>query len=484
MDFQEKELEILRQAVDKAETIQQKQQINSSEVKQIIQIVEEFLRKKKLVCYGGTAINNILPVYDQFYDKSIEIPDYDFYSNHALDDAKQLADIYSKAGFLEVEAKSGMHHGTYKVFVNFIPVADISQLDKEIFKKIKKQAISVDGILYAPPNFLRMAMYLELSRPKGDVSRWEKVLKRLLILNKHYPLKSQNCTEEPIQRNVDNPSDKSKDLYKIVLDSIASMGLIFFGGYANVLYSKYMPRYQRLKLYEIPDFDVLSEDPKHSATLLRERLLENGYSNINILKHSGIGEIIAPHYEVRVNGETIIFIYEPLACHSYNEINLFGYKLRVATIDTMLSFYLAFIYSDRPYYDDNRIICMAHKLFLVQQKNRLKQKGLLKRFSLNCYGIQETKASMRTKKSDMYKQLKDKRNSKEFEEWFLKYNPSAKSSTAKNPLPNTNKSNKKTPQSKTKKSKHKIKQSKPKKRNPKTKKSKPKNSYLFYKKFL
>lgn len=441
MDYQEKELEILRHAVDKAETIQQKQQINSPEIKQIIQIVEEFLRKKKLVCYGGTAINNILPIYDQFYDKSIEIPDYDFYSNHALDDAKQLADIYSKAGFLEVEAKSGMHHGTYKVFVNFIPVADISQLDKEIFKKIKQQAISVDGILYAPPNFLRMAMYLELSRPKGDVSRWEKVLKRLLILNKHYPLKSFGCNQEPIQRNVDSPSDKSKDLYKIVLDSIASMGLIFFGGYANVLYSKYMPKYQRLKLYEIPDFDVLSENPKHSATLLRERLLENGFSNITILKHNGIGEIIAPHYEVRVNGETIIFIYQPLACHSYNEINLFGYKLRVATIDTMLSFYLAFIYSDRPYYDDNRILCMAHKLFLVQQKNRLKQKGLLKRFSLKCYGVQDTISTMRTKKSDMYKQLKDLRNSREYEEWFLKYNPSSKSSTVKKTK--LNKSNKK-----------------------------------------
>ena len=145
-----------------------------------------------------------------------------------------------------------MHHGTYKVFVNYIPVADISDLDKELFKNIKRKAIAVDGILYAPPNFLRMAMYLELSRPKGDVSRWEKVLKRLLILNKHYPLKSKGCNTESIQRNVDNPSDKSKNLYKIVLDSIASMGLIFFGGYANVLYSKYMPKYERQKLYEIP----------------------------------------------------------------------------------------------------------------------------------------------------------------------------------------------------------------------------------------
>ena len=48
------------------------------------------------MCYGGTAINNILPEEDQFYDKSIEIPDYDFYSPDALGDAKELADLYYK----------------------------------------------------------------------------------------------------------------------------------------------------------------------------------------------------------------------------------------------------------------------------------------------------------------------------------------------------------------------------------------------------
>ena len=136
-----------------------------------------------MVCYGGTAINNILPLEDQFYDKSTELPDYDFFSSNALEHAKELADIYAKHGYDDVEAKSGVHHGTYKVFVNFIPVADITSLPRNLFKSIQNKSIKVDGILYAPPDYLRMAMYLELSRPKGDVSRWEKVLKRLTLLN-------------------------------------------------------------------------------------------------------------------------------------------------------------------------------------------------------------------------------------------------------------------------------------------------------------
>ena len=94
--FEEKELAILREAVDKAEERSGKKIAQSPQIKGIISIVENFLRKKKLVCYGGTAINNILPVQDQFYNKDVEIPDYDFFSPHALEDAKELADIYEK----------------------------------------------------------------------------------------------------------------------------------------------------------------------------------------------------------------------------------------------------------------------------------------------------------------------------------------------------------------------------------------------------
>ena len=82
--FEKMELEILRNAIDKAEMRSGKQLLNSPDVKKIISIVETFLRNKKLICYGGTAINNILPTEDQFYNKDVEIPDYDFFSMDAF----------------------------------------------------------------------------------------------------------------------------------------------------------------------------------------------------------------------------------------------------------------------------------------------------------------------------------------------------------------------------------------------------------------
>ena len=148
MTFEECELAILRQAVDNAETKEGHALIRNPEIKEIISIVETFLRSKKRICYGGTAINNILPFEYQFYDKSVELPDYDFFSPEPLKDAKDLADIYYKHGFTEVEAKAGVHAGTFKVFVNFIPVADITFINREIYKMMGRESIQVNGILF------------------------------------------------------------------------------------------------------------------------------------------------------------------------------------------------------------------------------------------------------------------------------------------------------------------------------------------------
>ena len=150
--------------------------------------------------------------------------------------------------------------------------------------------------------------------------------------------------------------------------------------------------------------------------------------NIKIIKQNYIGDIIAPHYQIKINNDTIAFIYEPIACHSYNIININKQQIKIATIDTMLSFYLAFLYSNRNYYDTDRIVCMAQFLFQVQEHNRLEQKGLLRRFSINCYGHQETIEEMRAEKSNKYQELKSIKNkqNKEYEEWFLRYRPADK----------------------------------------------------------
>ena len=100
--LEEKEMTLLRDAVDAITYKSGKKLLDNENIKKILNILEDFLQSHKTLCYGGTAINNILPEEDQFYDKSIELPDYDFFSPEPLEDAKELADIFYEKGFNEV----------------------------------------------------------------------------------------------------------------------------------------------------------------------------------------------------------------------------------------------------------------------------------------------------------------------------------------------------------------------------------------------
>jgi len=457
MTFQDCELAILRQAVDENDIQKKKKIANSKEVQQMITIVEEFLKKSKCICYGGTAINNILPKESQFYNRDIETPDYDFYSATPLEHAKELADIFFKAGYADVDAKSGAHPGTFKVFVNFIPMADITELHSTLFHNILQDSVKINGILYCPVNFLRMNMFIELSRPEGDVSRWEKVMKRLNLLNKHYPLKSSRCKSATFQRDITITKSLTKHLsntiHKTLFESFVDQGCVFFGGYATSLYNNYTTLKEKQTVALVPEFEVLAENVDLISSIIQESLESEKIKNITIEKHDAIGEVIPKYNEIKVGKTSVAYIYEPIACHSYNELNIDGKNIRIATIDTMLNFYLSFLYGNEEASAGykNRLLCMSRFLFDIEQKHRLEQKGLLKRFSMTCYGKQPTLESIRSEKAAKYQQLKQNKDSYEYKRLFFKYHPTKQSATMsvipkkKNVLPTTYKKPKKHP---------------------------------------
>ena len=422
--FQEKEKFILNKAIEKAEKKVGTRKIKNSNVKEIIRIVETFIEKNNLVCYGGIAINNILPENAQFYDFNTEIPDYDFFSPNAYRDVKKLADILYKEGFENVEAKSGVHKATYRLFVDFFQVADITNIDKKVFNKIQKSAIIRRGIKYSPPNLLRMMSYNELSRPNGQVSRWEKVMKRLVTLNKYFPIKSSRCDQVQFQRDFESDDETKRDIYFNVRNTLIDEGVVFFGGWATSLYGNYMPIKKKEHLdVELPDFDVISNQPEVTANVVKRNIINYGYKSVRIKKHNVIEDVLPQHYEILVDNNSICFIYDNKNCYSYNIIKKNKRNVKVATIDTILKFYLAFVYCDRKYYDVDRLLCMSIYLLQLQNKNKLTQKGLLKRFTTTCYGNEKTIEDIREERHNLYQKTKSKPNSKEYKENFMKYSP-------------------------------------------------------------
>ena len=86
----QRQIERLAAAADEASELIKYESAHNSEIQYAIDIVAKFLRKKKRVCYGGTAINAILPRSLKFYDPQKDLPDYDFFTPHPEQDIKDI----------------------------------------------------------------------------------------------------------------------------------------------------------------------------------------------------------------------------------------------------------------------------------------------------------------------------------------------------------------------------------------------------------
>ena len=397
-----------------AQDILDKENATDPAIKKVMKIVESFIKTHRVMCYGGTAINNLLPKSDQFYDPEKDIPDYDFFAETPQQFAMKLADQIAQAGIDSVEVKPGMHLGTFKVFADYTGVADISFLDKPIFERLWKESIEKDSIHYVPPNFLRMSVYLELSRPRGDVSRWKKVYSRLSLLNKHYPIE---CTKQDSEFSDEKiPTKLKKQIEKVMIQN--DVVLLGYNAYDLQKSSKqdwYLP------------IDLLVEPSKIEkvAGILSE-LIDAKYEK----EYEEYGELLPKHIDIIRNKKVAIRLFETAACHSYHKSSD---GVMIASIPTLLQFFLSIYYGEKAVIDSpERLICTAHTLIEMANNDKKRRFKLLT--PITCVGEQKDLIDMKEEKSEMYKALLHKRNSPEFLKYFFSYNPHEITKTKKQKL--------------------------------------------------
>jgi len=399
-------MEEIEKLAEIAQEQQDKEIAQDPSTRDIISIVHEFIQKEKVMCYGGTAINNILPKKEHFYDYRKDVPDYDFFSETPQKHAKKLADIIFSNGYKDTEVKPGIHLGTYKVFSNYLGVADITFLAKPIFEELWEDSIVKDDIHYVPPNFLRMSMYLELSRPRGDVSRWKKIFTRLTLLNKHYPIK---CSV-PLMEHTDVVESK-EDIQNIMIKENAILL-----GFNAVDYSK-------TREWSFP-IDVLV-DPENYDNLIDELTkVIDGKSK----SYRDFNKLLPEHTDIHKHTH-LIRVYKANACHSYYEIT--KGTLKVASIPTLLQFFLASIYAPTHFKENipqSQFICTSQQLIEMANKSGKKYKLLT---PLTCIGHQETKTDMLKHKSELYEKLSGNKKSKQFYNNFYTYKPKNKTQRKK-----------------------------------------------------
>ncbi len=393
-DF-ESQLERLRQAASKAQKSIDYEVAHDESILRAIDIVESFLRKKHRLCYGGQAINAHLPRRFRFYNPEFTIPDYDFFTPNQDEDIRQLSIALRKAGFEEVSAREGMHEGTIKIYVNYIPVADITAIDNRLYKLLSEREYRENGISYLDANTLRMLMYLELSRPRGEVERWEKVYERLLLLNEFVPVSPVGCKRRVRKYQL------HEDEVTAILHYCIQEGRIFAGadlvGFYNASFTgkkraRWLLHAKRPIYMYTPD---LERDLVHFKYELRH--LNHESAPIKVNRVVAMGGDLVPNMVIITRGDyPILALIEQTACHAYYTVPLkYGTSLRIATLDTLITLYFALGLLKYRFIDLGALECLAQELVELSYRARNSPDTFPFEFiSLECTGHQKRLASL------------------------------------------------------------------------------------------
>ena len=392
---------------------------HNSEVLKSIEVVETFLRRKHRLCYGGQAINAHLPQKYKFYDPKYSIPDYDFFTPDQESDIKELVSMLRESGFAEISDREGMHKGTTKLYVNYIPVADITLIDERLYKLLSEREFKSNGISYMDSNTLRLLMYLELSRPKGEVDRWPKVYERLLLLNEFSPVK--HC--KPYYKKFPKGILEQKEV-DAIMDFVIQEQRVFAGAELNGFYknsfgskhpsAKWILKSRQPIFFYSPD---LAADTKHFTYELQHSSSRKTY----ITKVEALGGDLIPSMTIFLRQNTpFLIILSESACHSYYNIPIRENRyLRVATIDTLITVFFGLALLKYKFMNLNALECLANEL--VEISYRARNKPDLFPFpyvSLICSGHQKGLPSLirekvqRIKKKRATKHSATKRGSK------------------------------------------------------------------------
>jgi hypothetical protein len=346
---------LAKAAAAEAANYQERFAAEDTEARKIVDIMERYLRVKGRVVYGGAAINAHMSPEHKFYDPALNLPDYDFMTPDPLQDCADLIVTFQQEGFVDVEAKFGIHEGTYKIFVNYRSAADITYMPPDIYERISKDADTIDGIRYASVNFLRMNIYLELSRPAGDVKRWEKVYERLLLLNEDHPLKAGHCTAEPLEAlGASRSSSESEARHDRIVGAGIAAGAIFISGAAYLASAE--PRSDEVVL-------MISDRPAPLVSALTDL-------GLKLTAHPAMGELLPARTELRTGRRKLVaVVFETVACHSYTTLpSPAGYRL--GSIDLLIQMYYAMYFADLQGYLPVRLLCVIQELIAIEAARR------------------------------------------------------------------------------------------------------------------
>lgn len=162
-------------------------------------IIEQFCRERKLIIYGGIAIDRYLKSkgHPGIYDKYESI-DYDTYSVNYLQDAEDLGKLLHESGIPYIKVHSGFKPTTRKIHISMLStsVIDINEVSAEKYEILSPTKLK-DGLLYIRPDALFEDQIKNLvTNLFIDYYRIPKIITRIRLLFEYFPIKYKEYTPE------------------------------------------------------------------------------------------------------------------------------------------------------------------------------------------------------------------------------------------------------------------------------------------------
>ena len=176
------------------ESLAERQSMSYGDLSSALEIVKKFIKDNDRILYGGMAIDLALKLKGSGIYPDDTVPDYDFMSPSHIRDSYDLADLLHEAGLPNISSIQAIHGTTRKVRVNFQEAADISYMPRSLLDKLP--TLEAEGMRIIHPTYQRMDLHLALGNLMGGAPqevvfyRLNKDLKRLALIQEHYPVES------------------------------------------------------------------------------------------------------------------------------------------------------------------------------------------------------------------------------------------------------------------------------------------------------
>ena len=359
-----------------------------NEIAPIMKHVKNFFKTKKIVIYGGTAMNMYLDKKDQFYN-DLDIPDYDGFHYNAEENSVTLLKSLKKMQYDFLIVRYAIHDGTYKISWAFKDIADVTQMNIKEYNRILKTSVIIDGMYVCNINLLKANAYIELAMPKSSLFRWSKVYKRLQLLETKHKLTSKFKVQSMFNDTLTSYLVDIVDALKrsCLKKKIPIVGFEAIKYYLNIKSEKTNTSYYN---QDFPLLEVISENMYETSNLF-EKLMVSKIKSVN--GKSTISYKFIYNQESQIVPETIeCVLYDGKKTYSLYRIHdasnrCFSYQLQEDSKTYYGSiFFLLYYYYYKVFMNDHKDKLEIYKAIIINLLKKVNKKN----FTIQCHGFNKS----------------------------------------------------------------------------------------------